>query len=102
MAAPTCLIALAGSSLQVGVLRTASSAARGLRSPERWAVVPERGTAADHRRSFGFERGGQHLAAAGGPVLAFAALALVGVRAAMLVAVLPGLMATVIGCWPAR
>ena len=65
-------------------------------------MVPERGTAADHRRSFGFERGGQHLAAAGGPVLAFAALALVGVRAAMLVAVLPGLMATVIGCWPAR
>jgi MFS family permease len=97
MAALTWLIALAGSGLQVGVLRTASSAARGLRSPQRWAVVPERATAADYGRAFGFERGVQHLAAAGGPLLAFGALALVGTRAALLVAVLPGLMATVIG-----
>jgi MFS family permease len=97
MAALTWLIALAGSGLQVGVLRTASSAARGLRSPQRWAVVPERVTAADYGRAFGFERGVQHLAAAGGPLLAFAALALLGTRAALLVAVLPGLVATVIG-----
>jgi MFS family permease len=97
MATLTGLIAAAGSGLQVAVLRAATAAARGLRSPQRYAAVPDRVAAHDYGRAFGFERGMHHLAAVAGPLLAFAALALLGVRAAMLVAVVPGLVAAVIG-----
>jgi hypothetical protein len=97
MAALTGLIALAATGLQIGLLHAASSAARGLRSPQRYAAVPDRVAAGDYGRAFGFERGMHHLASVAGPLLAFTALALLGVRSAMFVAMLPGLAAAVIG-----
>jgi MFS family permease len=97
MAALTGLIAVAGTGLQVGLLRAASSAARGLRSPQRYAAVPDRVAAAGYGRAFGFERGMHHLASVAGPLLAFTTLALLGVRSAMFVAMVPGLVAAVIG-----
>jgi hypothetical protein len=42
MAALTGLIAVAASSVQVGLLRAGAAGARGLRSPQRYASVPER------------------------------------------------------------
>jgi MFS family permease len=97
MAALTGLIAVAASATQVGVLRAGASTARGLRSPQRYASVPERVGSAEYGRAFGFERAVHHLAAVGGPLLAFLALALLDVRAAFLVVVVPGLVATAIG-----
>ncbi|MGE3285985.1 MAG: MFS transporter [Pseudonocardia sp.] len=91
------LVAVAASAVQVGVLRGGSAAARGLRSPQRYASVPERVASAGYGRAFGFERGVHHLASVGGPLLAFAVLAVAGVRSALLAAVVPGLVATVIG-----
>ena len=102
MAALTGLLAVAANSLQAGVLRAGSSTARGLRSPQRYASVPEHAGEDTYGRAFGFERCVHHLASVGGPLLAFAALALVGVRAAMLAAVVPGLVALAIGVWLLR
>ena len=45
-------------------------------------------------RAYGFERAMDNLGAIGGPLLAIALVALVGVRTAMLVSVIPGLLAT--------
>lgn len=97
MALLTGLVAVSASAVQVGVLRGGSAVARGLRSPQRYASVPERVAADGYGRAFGFERGMHHLASVGGPLLAFAVLAVAGVRSALLAAVVPGLLATVVG-----
>lgn len=97
MAFLTALIAVAASSVQVGALRAGSATARGLRSPQRYAAVPDRVGSAGYGRAFGFERSVHHLASVGGPLLAFVALALLDVRWALLVAVVPGLVAVAIG-----
>ena len=97
MTALTGLIAAAASGVQVGALRAGSAAARGLRSPQRYASVPERAGSSGYGRVFGFERSLHHLAAVAGPALAFAALTLVGLRPALLAAALPGVAAVVIG-----
>jgi MFS family permease len=97
MTALTGLIAAAASGVQVGALRAGSAAARGLRSPQRYASVPERAGRSGYGRVFGYERSLHHLAAVAGPALAFAALALLGLRPALLVAALPGVVAVAIG-----
>lgn len=102
MAFLTALTAVAASSLQAGALRAGAATARGLRSPQRYAAVPERVGSTGYGRAFGFERGMHHLASVGGPLLAFAVLAVVGVRSALLAAVVPGLIATVMGIWLLR
>ncbi len=102
MAALTGLLAVAANSLQAGVLRAGSSTARELRSPQRYPSVPEHVGEDTYGRAFGFERCVHHLASVGGPLLAFAALALLGVRPALLVAVVPGLVAVAIGVWLLR
>jgi MFS family permease len=93
----TGLIAVAASSVQVGALRAGAATARGLRSPQRYAAVPDRVGSTGYGREFGLERSTHHLAAVVGPLLAFAALALLDVRWAVLVAVVPGVVALVIG-----
>jgi MFS family permease len=97
MAALTALIGLAASTAQVALLRTGASTARGLRSPQRYASVPERVGEADYGRAFGFERGWHHFVSVLGPLLAFAALAVLGVRGAVVASVVPGVAAIVIG-----
>ena len=59
--------------------------------------MPDRVAADGYGRAFGFERGMHHLASVAGPLLAFGALALLGVRSAMFVAMVPGVVAAVIG-----
>ena len=71
----TGLMAVAASSWQVGALRAGASTARGLRSPQRYASVPERAGSDGYGRLFGVERSLHHLAAVAGPLLAFVLLA---------------------------
>ena len=102
MAALTGLIALATSALQVGLLRAGASAARGLRSPQRYAEVPQHVGSQDYGRAFGVERGVHNLVAVAGPLLAFVALTMLGTRPAILVTIVPGVVAVVIGIWLVR
>lgn len=87
------LIGTAASVWQVGVLRAGAWAARGLRVPARNALLADVVPASAYGRAYGFERAMDNLGAIGGPVLAVALVALVGVRGAILLSVIPGLLA---------
>jgi len=96
------LVAVATTSPQVGLLRAGASGARGLRSPQRYAAVPERAGNGNYGKEFGRERATHHLVSVVGPLLAFAILALAGVRSALLATLVPGLLAVAIGAWVIR
>ena len=86
------LIGAATAVWQVGVLRAGAWAARGLRVPARNAladIVP----AGVYGRAYGFERACDNLGAIAGPLLALALVGLVGVRTAIALSVIPGLLA---------
>jgi len=87
------LIGTASSAWQVGVLRAGAWAARGLRVPARNALLADVVPASAYGRAYGFERAMDNLGAIGGPLLALALVALVGVRGAILLSVVPGLLA---------
>ncbi len=87
------LIGIATAAWQVGVLRAAAWSSRGLRVPARNALLADVVPAAAYGRAYGFERAMDNLGAIGGPLLAIALVALVGTRDAMLVSVVPGLLA---------
>jgi MFS family permease len=87
------LIGAAGSALQVGVLRAGAWTARGLRVPARNALLADVVPAAAYGRAYGFERALDNLGAIGGPLLAIALVAAIGVRSAILVSIIPGLLA---------
>jgi MFS family permease len=89
------LTGAASAAWQVGILRAGAWAARGLRSPSRNALLADAVEPAVYGRAYGFERAMDNLGAVVGPLLALALLALVGVRAAILVSVVPGLLAVV-------
>ena len=80
---------------QVGVLRATAWSARGLRVPARNALLADVVPREAYGRAYGFERMMDNLGAIGGPLLASLLVALVGVRSAMLVSVVPGLLAAV-------
>lgn len=86
-------IGLAGAAWQVGVLRAGAWFARGLRVPARNALLADMVPATAYGRAYGFERAMDNLGAIGGPLLALALVALVGVRSAIVLAVIPGLLA---------
>jgi MFS family permease len=86
-------IGAAGSALQVGVLRAGTWAARGLRVPARNALLADAVPAHAYGRAYGFERAMDNVGAIVGPLLALALVTLVGVRTAMLLSVIPGLLA---------
>ncbi|WP_432947817.1 MFS transporter [Kribbella sp. CA-253562] len=96
------LVAIAATSPQVGVLRAGASGARGLRSPQRYAAVPERAGTGGYGKEFGRERAIHHLVSVAGPLLAFAILALADVRTALVATLVPGLLAVAIGTWVIR
>ena len=79
--------------MQVGVLRAGAWTARGLRVPARNALLADVVPAGVYGRAYGFERAMDNLGAIGGPLLASALVGLVGVRAAILLSVIPGLLA---------
>ena len=87
------LIGVAGSLWQVGVLRASAWTARGLRVPARNALLADVVPKAAYGRAYGFERAMDNLGAIGGPVLAIALVALVGVRTAIVLSIIPGLLA---------
>jgi MFS family permease len=78
---------------QVGVLRGLAWAARGLRVPARNALLADVVPASAYGRAYGFERTMDNLGAIVGPLLALGLVALFSLRTAILVSVVPGLLA---------
>lgn len=87
------LIGITGNVVQVGLLRGASWAARGLRVPARNALLADVVPAGSYGRAYGFERTMDNLGAIGGPLLALGLVAVFSTRTAILVSVVPGLLA---------
>ena len=89
------LIGAASTVWQVAVLRAGAWTARGLRVPARNALLADVVPAAVYGRAYGFERAMDNLGAIGGPLLAIALVGLIGVRSAILLSIIPGLLAAV-------
>jgi MFS family permease len=87
------LIGAATTVWQVGVLRAGAWAARGLRVPARNALLADIVPPTVYGRAYGFERAMDNLGAIAGPLLALALVGLVGVRTAIVLSVIPGLLA---------
>ena len=87
------LVGAATSVWQVGALRAGAWAARGLRVPARNALLADTVRADQYGRAYGFERAMDNLGAIGGPLLALALIAVVSVRTAILLSIIPGLLA---------
>ena len=89
----TALVGATTAVWQVAVLRAGGWVARGLRVPARNALLADLVPASAYGRAYGFERAMDNLGAIGGPLLAIGLLHLVGIRAAILVSAVPGLLA---------
>lgn len=87
------LIGVATAAWQVGILRIAAWSARGLRVPARNAILADLVPQAAYGRAYGFERAMDNLGAIIGPLLALLLVALFDIRSAILIAVIPGLLA---------
>jgi predicted MFS family arabinose efflux permease len=87
------LIGVATSVWQVAVLRSRAWAARGLRVPARNALLADVVSPGAYGRAYGFERMMDNLGAILGPLLGIALVAAVGVRGAILLSIIPGLLA---------
>jgi MFS family permease len=87
------LVGVATSVWQVGLLRAGAWAARGLRVPSRNALLADVVPAASYGRAYGFERAMDNLGAIGGPLLALALVAAFGVRTAIVLSIIPGVLA---------
>jgi MFS family permease len=87
------LIGVATSVWQVAILRSGAWAARGLRVPARNALLADVVPAGTYGRAYGFERAMDNLGAILGPLLGIALVALAGVRGAILLSIIPGLLA---------
>ncbi len=85
--------AAATAAWQVGVLRAGAWAARGARGPARNAILADLVPAAAYGRAYGFERAMDNLGAIAGPLLAILLVGLVGVRNAIALSIIPGLLA---------
>ncbi|MFB7442837.1 MFS transporter [Streptomyces mirabilis] len=78
---------------QVGLLRAAAWTARGLRVPARNALLADIVPAKAYGRAYGFERMMDNLGAIFGPLLALGLVAWIGVKWAIGLSVIPGLLA---------
>lgn len=87
------LIGAASAVWQVGLFRVAAWFSRGLRVPARNALLADMVPPAVYGRAYGFERAMDNLGAVGGPLLALLLVSLLGVRTAILLSVIPGLLA---------
>lgn len=87
------LIGTAGNVVTAGLLRGGAWAARGLRVPARNALLADVVPASVYGRAYGFERTMDNLGAIVGPLLALGLVAVFSVRTAILVSVVPGLLA---------
>ncbi|WP_206061272.1 MFS transporter [Nonomuraea basaltis] len=80
---------------QVALLRAGAWTARGLRVPARNALLADIVTPTAYGRAYGFERMMDNLGAVLGPLLAIALVALFSVKTAIIISVVPGLLAAV-------
>jgi MFS family permease len=87
------LIGTVSAAWQAGLLRAGAWVSRGLRVPSRNALLADAVPASAYGRAYGFERAMDNLGAIFGPLLALALVGLVGVRTAILLSVVPGLLA---------
>jgi MFS family permease len=87
------LIGAATAVWQVGVLRAGAWLSRGLRTPSRNALLTDVVEPEVYGRAYGFERAMDNAGAIVGPLLALGLIAVVGVREAILLSVVPGLLA---------
>ncbi|MCA1680713.1 MAG: MFS transporter [Actinobacteria bacterium] len=87
------LIGVATSVWHVAILRSGAWFARGLRVPARNALLADVVPAGAYGRAYGFERAMDNLGAILGPLLGIALVAAVGIRGAMLLSIIPGLLA---------
>jgi MFS family permease len=87
------LIGAATAVWQVGVLRAGAWLSRGLRTPSRNALLTDVVEPEVYGRAYGFERAMDNAGAIVGPLLALGLIAVVGVREAILLSVIPGLLA---------
>jgi MFS family permease len=88
-------IGLATAAWQVGVLRVGAWIGRGIRGPSKNALLADAVPAGAYGRAYGFERAMDNTGAIGGPLVALLLLSLIGLRPAMLCAIVPGLLASV-------
>lgn len=86
-------VGLATAPWQVAVLRTGAWTARGVRGPSRNAILADVVPAEAYGRAYGFERMADNLGAIVGPLLAIPLIAVMGVRSAIVVSIVPGLLA---------
>jgi MFS family permease len=78
---------------QAAVLRAGAWTARGLRVPARNALLADVVPPTLYGRAYGFERAMDNLGAIVGPLLAIALVGAVGIRSAIALSVIPGLLA---------
>lgn len=91
----TAAIGLATAVWQVALLRALAWMSRGLRSPARDTLLMSLVPSKAYGRASGVERAGDNLGALIGPLLAAGLVGMVGVRHALLLAFIPGLLAAV-------
>ena len=77
----------------MGILRAGAWTARGIRNPARNALLADAVDPSAFGRAYGFERAMDNLGAVFGPILALALVAAIGIREAILLSVIPGLLA---------
>jgi MFS family permease len=87
------LIGAATAVWQVAFLRVAAWFSRGLRVPARNTLLADVVPASMYGRAYGFERAMDNFGAIVGPLLALLLVSLLGVRTAILLSVIPGLLA---------
>jgi MFS family permease len=89
----TAAIGAATAVWQAAALRIAGWVARGLRAPARSALLADVAPAEAYGRAYGLERAMDNIGAIGGPLLALALVSALGIRTAILLSVVPGLLA---------
>jgi MFS family permease len=89
------LIGAATALWQVALLRVGDGRPAGFEFPPRNALLADAAPPEAYGRAYGFERMMDNLGAIGGPLLALALVAAFSVRTAILLSIIPGLLATV-------
>ncbi len=89
------LIGISTAVWQVAIFRTAAWTARGIRGPSRNALLADAVEPAAYGRAYGFERAMDNAGAVMGPIVALGLVALIGLRQAIFLSVIPGLLAAV-------
>ena len=92
-AAATGAVGLAATVWQAGLLRATAWLARGVRSPARDAMLASLAPRDAYGRAYGLERAGDNLGAVAGPLLAAGLVAWIGIRPALYLAAIPGILA---------